>query len=60
VVRIQSLQQGTNIAMLLRAESAAHNDWLRQHEDRCLQDTRVELHKQIMDWCDNPNGKCIF
>jgi len=60
VIRIQSLQQSTNIAKLPRAEGAAHNDWLRQHEDHCLQDTRVELRKQIMDWCDDPNSKCIF
>jgi len=59
-VRIQSLQQSTNIAKLPRAEGAAHNDWLRQHEDHCLQDTRVEIRKQIMDWCDDPNSKCIF
>jgi len=25
-----------------------------------LNDTRVELRKQIMDWCDDPNSKCIF
>jgi len=25
-----------------------------------LQDTRVELRKQIMDWCDDPSSKCIF
>jgi len=25
-----------------------------------LQDTRVELRKQIMDWCDDPNSRCIF
>jgi len=25
-----------------------------------LHDTRVELRKQIMDWCDDPNSKCIF
>jgi len=60
VVRIQSLQQSTNIAKLPCAEGAAHNDWLRRHEDHCLQDTRVELRKQIMDWCDDPNSKCIF
>jgi len=60
VVRIQSLQQSSNIAKLPYAEGAAHNDWLRQHEDHCLQDTRVELRKQIMDWCDDPNSRCIF
>jgi len=60
VVCIQSLQQSTNIAKLPCAEGAAHNDWLRQHEDHCLQDTRVELRKQIMDWCDDPTCKCIF
>jgi len=60
VVRIQSLQQSTNIAKLPCAEGAAHDDWLRRHEDHCLQDTRVDLRKQIMDWCDDPNSKCIF
>jgi len=60
VVRVQSLQQSTNIGKLPCAEGAAHNDWLRRHEDHCLQDTRVELRKQIMDWCDDPNSKCIF
>jgi len=25
-----------------------------------LQDTRVELRKQIMDWCDDPDSKCFF
>jgi len=25
-----------------------------------LQDTRVELRKQIMDWCDDPDSKCIY
>jgi len=60
VVRIQSLQQSTNIAKLPCAEGAAYNDWLRQHEDHCLQDTRVELRKQIMDWCHDLNSKCIF
>jgi len=60
VVHIQSLQQSTNIAKLPRAEGAAHNDWLRQHEDHCLQDTRVELRKEIMDWCEDPDSKCIF
>jgi len=42
------------------AKGAAHNDWVRRHEDHCLQDTRVELRKQIMDWCDDPDSKCIF
>jgi len=60
VVRIQSLQQSTNIARLPRAEGAAHDDWRRQYEDRCLQDTRVALRKQIMDWCEDPDSKCIF
>ena len=60
MVRIQSLQQSANIAKLPRAEGAAHNDWLWRHEDHCLQDTRVELRKQIMDWCEDPNSKCIF
>jgi len=60
VVHIQLLQQSANIAKLPRAEGATHNDWLHQHEDHCLEDTRVELRKQIMDWCEDPNSKCIF
>jgi len=60
VVHIQSLQQSINIAKLPCAKGATHNDWLRRHEDYCLHDTRVELRKQIMDWCDDPNSKCIF
>jgi len=60
VVHIQSLQQSTNIAKLPCAEGATHDDWLRQHEDHCLEDTRVELRQQITDWCDDPNSKCIF
>jgi len=60
VVRIQLLQQSTNIAKLPYAEGATHDDWARQHEDQCLKDTRVELRKQIMDWCDDPSSKCIF
>jgi len=57
---MQSHHQSTNIAKLPYAKGAAHNDWLRRHEDHCLKDTRVELRKQIMDWCDDPNSKCIF
>ena len=60
MVCIQSLQQSTNIAKLPCAECAAHNDWFRQHEDHCLQDIRVELRKQIMDWCEDSSSICIF
>jgi len=60
MVYVQSHHQSTNIAKLPYAKGAAHNDWLRRHEDYCLQGTRVELRKQIMDWCDDPNSKCIF
>jgi len=60
LISIQSQHQTTNIAKLPCAEGAAHNDWLRRHEDHCLQDTRVELHKQIIDWCDDMDSKCIF
>jgi len=60
VVRIQSQHQRTNIAKLPCAKSATHGDWHRRHEDHCLQDTRVELRTRIMDWCDDPNSKCIF
>ena len=60
MARIQSLEQTTNLSKLPRAEGAAYNHRLWEHEDRCLRNTRVTLRQQIMDWCDDPNGRCIF
>ena len=57
---VQSEKQSTNIASLPFAAGAAHYHRLWEHEDHCLQDTRVALRQQIMDWSNNPDSECIF
>ncbi|KAF8430237.1 hypothetical protein EV426DRAFT_708390 [Tirmania nivea] len=56
----RSLQQVTSLSKLPFAEGAAHTHRLWEHEDHCLQDTRVALRQQILDWSDNPESECIF
>ncbi|KAF8429069.1 vegetative incompatibility protein HET-E-1 [Tirmania nivea] len=58
--RVESLQQVTSLSKLPFAEGAAHTHRLWEHEDHCLQDTRVALRQQILDWSDNPESECIF
>jgi adenylylsulfate kinase-like enzyme len=53
-------QEEQDLAKLPRARGAAFDSYLRQHEPRCLPDTRVELLRQVMTWSDNPCGECIF
>lgn len=43
---------------------ALFNSFSDQHENECLQGTRVDLLRQIKEWAlspqDSPEGKCIF
>ena len=64
---LQSLKLNTSLAeedrllsKLSYAEGAAYNSRLREHEDPCLPDTRVELLQQIMAWGEDPSGAYIF
>jgi hypothetical protein len=45
---------------LPRAEGAAFDSHQDEHNARCLENTRVDLQRQIAEWAEDPNGKCIF
>jgi hypothetical protein len=42
------------------AVEAPFNAYQRQHEPICLENTRVDLLREIYDWADGPNKSCIF
>ncbi|KAF1985199.1 hypothetical protein K402DRAFT_394897 [Aulographum hederae CBS 113979] len=39
---------------------APFNAYQRQHDPRCLPDTRVKLLREIYDWADGRDERCIF
>ena len=41
------------------AEGAAFDSYHRQHEAKCLPDTRVDVLNQLQEWCQN-DKTCIF
>ncbi|KAL2839409.1 putative wd40 protein [Aspergillus pseudoustus] len=45
---------------LLVASEAEYNSYTDQYEEECLQGTRTELLRQIMEWPTSPNQKSIF
>jgi hypothetical protein len=49
-----------HLTKLSRADGAAINSYHHQHEPSCLPDTRVDLLRQIKEWSNNLQGKCIF
>lgn len=48
------------LAQLPLAEGAAHDSRAREHKPSCLEDTRVEIQRQIEEWSRDEQGKCIF
>lgn len=42
------------------AEGASFDSHMEEHNAKCLTDTRVELRRQITEWAEDANGKCIF
>jgi len=48
------------LAMLPRAKSASFSSFTWQHEPICHQDTRVELLKEVRDWANSADGKCVY
>ncbi|KAJ5809521.1 uncharacterized protein N7503_001739 [Penicillium pulvis] len=42
------------------ARGAELDSYTDQHEDTCLQGTRIDLLRDITDWAMSPYGKCIF
>ncbi|KAF3914645.1 hypothetical protein AA313_de0203084 [Arthrobotrys entomopaga] len=56
----KSKEQDRLLSLLPRDERAAFNSYDNQHDHLCLPDTRVDVLKQIEEWADGPEGKCIF
>ena len=49
-----------DLARLPSAEGAAFNSYADEFDARCHPDTRIDLLRQIREWAEDPDGKCIF
>ena len=54
------LDQNFDIAKLPVAGGASFDSHMEEHNRTCLEDIRVELQHQIMDWAKNRDGKQTF
>lgn len=52
-------EQDRQLDKLLVADGAAFDSYYRQHEPQCVQDTRVDLLRQVQTW-NLDHAKCIF
>ncbi|KAJ9656035.1 hypothetical protein H2201_008661 [Coniosporium apollinis] len=59
-VLILGIDQKIDLAKLPSAKGAAFDSHLDEHDARCLPDTRVDLRRQIAEWAEDKQGKCIF
>ncbi|KAJ8063245.1 hypothetical protein OCU04_008478 [Sclerotinia nivalis] len=57
---ISALSEKTALDRLPFARDAAFDSHRDEHDARCLENTRVELQRQISKWAEDPNGKSIF
>ncbi|THC92390.1 hypothetical protein EYZ11_008136 [Aspergillus tanneri] len=57
---VQDVIQKFNLLNLHIAEGAFYDSYLNQHEDICLPDTRMEIRRQITEWAESSESKCIF
>lgn len=53
-------QKVIDISKLPIAEDAHFGSYADQHEVECLEGTRTDLLREIEDWVDDSQGKCIF
>jgi len=53
----QALIQSFNLPI---AEGASFDSFDNQHGEKCLPDTRSDLRRQVADWAEASDGKCIF
>jgi hypothetical protein len=60
IISIQDLHQTFDLSKLYIAEGASFDSYMDQHEDICLPGTRTELLRQITEWAQSPDGKCIY
>jgi len=50
----------TMLNRLPYAENAPFSSYARQHEPICLPDTRVDILRDIHEWADGQDTRCIF
>lgn len=48
------------LTKLPNAPQASFNSYERQHDSLCLDDTRVDILRDIMTWVDGQDERCIF
>ena len=48
------------LSRLPYAADAPFNSYSKQHEPTCLPDTRIDLLKEIYNWADGQDERCIF
>src|ERR1700756_4997800 len=56
----ESIVNEQHLSKLPRADGAVINSFPRQHEPSCLLGTRFDLLKQVGEWSNNLQGKCLF
>lgn len=57
---IDLLASKIDFARLPSAKGAAFDSYADELDGRCHRDTRVDLLREIKEWAQDPEGKCIF
>ncbi|KAH7111934.1 hypothetical protein B0J13DRAFT_461629, partial [Dactylonectria estremocensis] len=57
---ILDIDQKTALNRLPVTEGASYDSRAEEHSPTCLQNTRVDLLRQIQEWAKDPNAKAIF
>jgi hypothetical protein len=55
-----NIEQESPLNRLPYANDAPFNSYSKQHEPTCLPDTRVDLLKEIYNWADGQDERCLF
>lgn len=59
-ISIEAVQDKLDLAKLPIAKEAAFDSYDEDRNERCMQNTRVELLRQIVSWAEDTDGKSIF
>ncbi len=57
---VSQLHVKVDLGKLTPAQGAEYNSLAEDGSSECLEGTRTELLRQIADWSDDANSKCIF
>lgn len=57
---VSVLESKIDLATLPTAKAAAFNSYVDELDVRCHPDTRIDLRRQIKEWAEDSQGKCIF